>query len=102
MVFAEQQSRTYYPQGLIVFFRTPPIPPNGQLANSVLPNARAVMLGRSANFEGAHEDDYVVIGSQGQLLGTFPREFVATILPINTIGPGAEADVNNPPARAQH
>lgn len=87
-----------FPEGVVIFFRL--MTADGNLARSVLPRARQVIVG--SRLHDAHEDDYVVADAEGRPLGYFPRDFVSAILPLETVGPGVQPDVNNPSQAPRH
>lgn len=71
--------------GVIVFFRE--IDNNThQLASSVHPTGRSV----SIHSQNAHPEDYVILDGNGQLVGLYPRDWVACILPLQ---PGPNINV---------
>jgi hypothetical protein len=88
-----------FPAGIVVFFRL--MTADGSLARSVHPAGRAVLIGRGSSYE-AHPEDYSVLDGNGRILGCFPRDFVSAILPIDTVGPGAQPDANSPPKVPHH
>lgn len=83
-----------FPNGVVIFFRL--MGADGNLARSVLPLARRVMVG--SRMHDAHEDDYVVADETGLPLGYFPRDFVSAILPLILEAP-THADSATQPAR---
>jgi len=68
--------------GVVIFFRQ--MASDNNLARSILPAARSVEL-RSHH---AHPEDYVVVDQNREIIGVFPRDYVAAIMPIVTEGPG--------------
>lgn len=70
-----------FPNGVAIFFRT--LASSESLARSFHPTGRSVTIGR----HDFPPDDYVVWDENGELLGVYPRDFVAAIMPILTIGP---------------
>lgn len=88
-------SASNFPQGVMVFFRIIAGPDE----NGIPSLARSVHLtGRYVRIECrelSHRDDYTVFDEGGRLLGVYPREWVAAILPIVTVGPTAGAGSAN-------
>lgn len=66
-----------FENGVIVFFREVDKRSNN-LVRSVLPTGRQVEV-RS---HYGHPDDYIVTDDDNELLGVFPRDWVACILPL--------------------
>jgi len=85
-------------EGLVIFFRTlTPLLPGqteAQLARSVHPNGRDIEVNRAG-----FDNDYIVTDEEGTIIGIYPREWVAAIIPISTRGP---ADAENRQADADH
>ena len=66
------------PAGLVVYFRM--MADNNQLACSAHPNGRSVeVVDRSVS----------ILNESNEVIGLYERDFIATILPIATVGPGA-------------
>lgn len=83
--------------GVVIFFRQM-VPPD-QLARSVHPTGRDIEVSRESG-------DYLVLDEDRGLLGIYPKDYVAAILPLLTTGPGADASdqqtrYNNPSAPTQ-
>jgi hypothetical protein len=76
-----------FPQGVCVFFRIMS-PEGGQLARSVHPTARNIVL----RDDNQHPDDYILVDENDVFVALFPRDFVSAIMPLQTEGPG---DVGN-------
>jgi hypothetical protein len=68
--------------GVVVFFRV--LGPDNNLARSVHPEGRDVAM----KYRGSYPEDYTIIDGEGNLLGIYPRDWVACILPLITVGPG--------------
>lgn len=81
-------SDTAFPSGVKIYFRAFS-PRDGEPACTVLPHARQIEL-----VDTSHGIDYNVTNTEGKFLGSFPREYVAAILPLETVGPGAASDAN--------
>lgn len=83
-------SDTSFPSGLKIYFRAFS-PRDGEPACYVIPSARQVEL-----VDTDHGVDYNITDTQGKFLGSFPREYVAAIIPLETVGPGAGTNANQP------
>lgn len=70
-----------YSAGVIVYFRA--LDSSNVLARSVHPKGRKVMI-RDQDY---YPEDYVILDEDDMILGVYPREWVACILPIDTTGP---------------
>lgn len=71
--------------GAVVYFRI--LGPDGTLARWVDPTAREVEFLEDSGIDG----EYVAKDGDGNFLGSFPRDFVAAILPLATVGPSADS-----------
>jgi len=69
-----------FPTGVVVFFRQL-ITKDNSLARSVHLDGREVEL-------YSQSDDFVVFDEMRTILGIYPRDWVACILPLQTQGPG--------------
>ena len=82
-----------FESGVVIFFRT--LDQTNNLARSVHPDGRSVEL-RS---QFSYPDDYIILDEAQNLLGVYPRDWVACILPLQTVGP---ADALNQQARSDN
>jgi hypothetical protein len=69
----------------MVFFRI--LTGNDQLASAGLPTGRLV--------EKA-DGDYNIYDAEGNMLGSYPVDFVCGVMPITTTGPAEQAQPNAP------
>ena len=70
-----------FENGVVLFFRH-------MMADKSL--ARSVHLnGRSVSRAGAGDDDFIVYDDEGEIVGIYPREWIAAILPVTPASPAA-------------
>lgn len=74
-----------FPSGIRVYLRQ--VMPDGGLARGDFLEARKVMI-RS---DIGHPEDYIIFDGADKFLACYPRDFVACILPLQTVGPAANA-----------
>ena len=65
-----------FEQGVVLFFRQ--ILPDNSLARAVHPNGRDVQIRTPIS----HAEDYVVLDSNREPIGIYPRDYIACILPL--------------------
>lgn len=73
--------------GVVIFFRCFD-ERNLQLARSVHLDGRSVEI-RS---ETGHPEDYIVLDKNDKIVGIYPRDWVAAIMPLQTVGPAHALD----------
>jgi hypothetical protein len=95
----DDESQSNFPQGVVIFFRQ--LTSDGSLARSVHPSAREVMIGRHAGLD-SHPEDYTILDGNARILGTFPRDYVAAILPLETTGPGVTPNADDRSEASRH
>lgn len=75
-----------FENGVVIFFRVLDVKTNPPtLARSVHPDGRDVEI----RGQYGHPEDYVVLNENNEIVGLYPRDWVACILPLQTQGPAA-------------
>ena len=70
--------------GVIIFFRI--LDDTSNLARSVHLDGRSIVIqGRES-----HPEDYMVLNEAQEVIGIYPRDWVACILPAQTVGPAGD------------
>ena len=64
----------HFETGIVLFFRH--MMADKTLARSVHPNGREVNMG------GVEDKDFVVFDESGEIIGIYPRDYIAAILPL--------------------
>ena len=74
-----------FENGVVLFFRH--MMADKSLARSIHPDARSVSRA------GAGDDDFIIYDAEGEILGIYPREWIAAILPITPASQPAGAPI---------
>jgi len=84
-----------FKEGVCVFFRilTPVMPgqTEAQLARSMHPNGRDVQVDKPG-----FENEYIVYDEEGIVIGIYPKDWIAAILPMRTQGPANAQNQQTP------
>jgi hypothetical protein len=72
-----------FPSGIVIFFRQ--ITKDESLARAIHPRGRDLEL---------RHGDYYIVDDERNVLGIYPRDWIAAILPLEIVGPGAPSVTN--------